>query len=205
VKSNVENEKFFLNLVAVGIVLIRPDGTVFNPKTEKVYTNKTSHGYIQIGWRDGRKVRHILAHRLVFLVLVGPLEAEEQVNHKDGVKTNNLSTNLEKVSNQENTVHAYKTGLIDKNNVRNSLLKRFQQKFGTSAKLSPEQVLEIRTIHASEKITHKELAIRYGISRSNISRLLSGKNYSKAKQILGTKGMPDSGDAKTRLVSKAKP
>jgi len=64
--------------------------------------------YIQIN-----KKRHAL-HRLVALLFIKNPENKGFVNHIDGNKLNNAAFNLEWVTKKENTMHAYKTGLINK-------------------------------------------------------------------------------------------
>jgi hypothetical protein len=64
--------------------------------------------YIQIN-----KKRHAL-HRLIALLFIDNPENKNVVNHIDGNKLNNCVSNLEWVTKQENTMHAYKTGLIKK-------------------------------------------------------------------------------------------
>jgi len=50
-------------------------------------------------------------HRLVALTFLDNPENKEQVNHKDGNKINNALNNLEWVTNQENQIHKFQTGL----------------------------------------------------------------------------------------------
>lgn len=50
-------------------------------------------------------------HRLVATVFIRPPLLREEVNHKDGVKSNNVVTNLEWVTAKENAQHAVRTGL----------------------------------------------------------------------------------------------
>ena len=59
-------------------------------------------------------------------------ENKEQVNHIDGNKLNNNVENLQWVTNQENCIHKFQTGLgnnykrkIEQYNLKNQLIKEF--------------------------------------------------------------------------------
>jgi len=50
-------------------------------------------------------------HRIIAQTFIENPENKEQVNHIDGNKLNNAVSNLEWVTNQENQIHKFQTGL----------------------------------------------------------------------------------------------
>ena len=114
------------------------------------------------------KVKKVV-HRLVAEAFLGeaPTEAH-QINHKDGVKSNNRATNLEWVTPEENTRHAISTGL-----------KKAEcpwEKNRGRYKLSSSDVLSLRALRRTGA-KQKELAERFGISEGHVSAVLSEKHW----------------------------
>lgn len=71
------------------------------------------NGYyrVTLAWKGKKK--QVYVHRLLANHFIPNVDDLPQVNHKDGDKLNNNLDNLEWVTHKENTVHAYKNGLID--------------------------------------------------------------------------------------------
>lgn len=75
----------------------------------------TKDGYPAITLCGGGKQINKTIHRLVAEAFVENPDNKTQVNHKDGVKSNASSDNLEWVTPSENVIHALQLGLKDKN------------------------------------------------------------------------------------------
>jgi hypothetical protein len=64
-------------------------------------------GYLRLTLnKDGNKSNH-LVHRLVANSFLDNIENKNQVNHKNGIKSDNRVDNLEWVTNLENRLHSY--------------------------------------------------------------------------------------------------
>lgn len=89
-------------------------GRVKNSKTGRILKQgRHKQGYSLV-WlsNDGRR-RGRSVHSLVGEAFVPNPNHKPQINHKDGVKSNNYVDNLEWSTGSENTQHAYDTGLFD--------------------------------------------------------------------------------------------
>ena len=93
---------------------VKRDGTVIRRRDGFVYSPCLNHkGYLKlrlsVPWSnhsDGRKPYTI--HRLVAMMYLPYYSPNMQVNHKNGIKTDNRVENLEMVYNSENAAHAWR-------------------------------------------------------------------------------------------------
>lgn len=81
----------------------------------------TPNGYAVVGLYKNNHRSRALVHRLVAKAFIDNPENLPEVNHKDGNKLNNIVSNLEWVSREQNIQHAVKQGLFDTEARRNHL------------------------------------------------------------------------------------
>jgi len=125
---------------------------------------KTDRGYFRVGLRKNKKQRLLFSHRVVALVFLGPIPSGKQVNHKNGIKSDNSPANLEYVTQSENNKHAYLMGL--------------RSARGNASPVRKIGETEAIKIKYSECGTIKQIARKYGISSAQVCNIKSGKSWS---------------------------
>lgn len=137
---------------------ISSGGQVCNSDGEILKSSTNNDGYRSIGIRINGKKTTLFIHALVAKAFIGPKPLGKQINHKDGVKTNNHPSNLEYLTSRENTQHAARMGLLPRGE-RNS-----------HAKLTATQVLEIRRLRDSG-IGLIHIGRQFGVSATQIAKI----------------------------------
>ncbi len=99
-------------------------GNVFSIRANKILKKFSNpDGYVLYKLYEGKKPSTLKAHRLVALNFIDNPTNKTQVNHKNGIKSDNNLSNLEWVSKSENQIHAHKTNLQTKIGERMPCLK----------------------------------------------------------------------------------
>jgi hypothetical protein len=132
-----------------------------------IYVKKelSKKGYYRVAlFKDGVR-KYFSVNRLVAEAFIPNLENKPQVNHINGIKTDDNVKNLEWCTQSENMKHAYKNGL----NFANSGSKC------NLSKLTEKEVKEIRQIGNS--MYRKEVAKIYGVNRLTIGHIVNNKSW----------------------------
>ena len=147
-----------------GVYQVSNLGRVKNFSTSKVLkliVHEKGRLYVKLCKKGAYKMMFV--HVLVARAFIPNPECKPQVNHKNGIKTDNRVENLEWVTASENLLHAYEIGL----------------KVSARRKLSVEDVLYIR--ENPDGLTRKQLAKMFGICVSTLDMVRSGRTYAKMK------------------------
>ena len=163
-----DRQRLFLKAFASGDYACTRRGQVFSwmqGKKRRLAVNLSRHGYPRTRLQIDGKSYWALTHQLVTLFFWGRRSSCWQVNHRDGNKKNNALSNLELVTHLQNAQHAVLKGLY-----------RRGEKHGRAA-LSARQVRTLRAAWRSGKFMAKQLAEKYGVSRSTAHKAATGRTY----------------------------
>lgn len=126
----------------------------------------TVNGYLQVLLRANGKYKSCRVHRLVAEAFIPNTENKSEVNHKNGVKTDNRLENLEWNTRSENAAHMYRKLKIPPNKGMEGKVSRFR-------KLTNEQVEAIKAdIRGFDTIAQE-----YGISKQTVSNIKLERIY----------------------------
>ena len=129
-----------------------------------------SNGYFKVCLYKHGKRTTCKIHCLVLETFVSKRPTNLVCNHKDGDKLNNNVENLEWITQGENNLHAYRTGL----------------KKATGPKLTEEEAHQIKQILAKQQgngpgrghyLTQSEIGKLFNVSPQTISQIKNGKTW----------------------------
>lgn len=146
-------------------------GQVYSKKIKrflKPISNESGYHYVILQSKCVKK--KVLVHRIIATCFLQNNENKPFVNHIDGVKTNNCLDNLEWCTQSENTIHAFKLGLmmVSKNSIDNI------KKLGL---MSAKPVIDV-----SNGMTFNsaiEASTYYNINYKTLNGYLKGKSPNK--------------------------
>lgn len=136
-------------------------------------TTLNHKGYESISLCKNGTKQTAFTHRLVAIAFISNSENKPQINHKNGIKTDNRIENLEWCTNSENQIHAYENGLNKwTENHSNAMRKRGF----TIRKLDNSQVSELKKLRL-QGYTYAKLSEHFGISGKMCEQIIKGKKY----------------------------
>jgi len=126
-----------------------------------------SGGYPHLGLNKNGITKNFTVHRLVAQAFLGVKEKRFEVNHKNSIRTDNRLFNLEWVTHYENVQHTIKSGR-----------KRFPiGEESPHAKLTREDVLQIRKIFKNKKRICKKDYMTFNVCRMTVKRIIERRSW----------------------------
>lgn len=153
------------NLGRIKSFALYPDGRILKPSV-------TRDGYLRTALTKDSKVKHLSIHRLVALAFIPNPENKPEVNHINGIKTDNIVDNLEWSTSSENQLHAFKTGLQTPHSNGGA-----KGELNSHSILSKEDVLKIRELFSSGNFKQTELADLYNVKRGCIFSIVRFRTW----------------------------
>lgn len=144
---------------------IDKEGNVFSLVSNRyLKLSIDTRGYKVLKRSNKKDVR---VHRLVAQLYLPKIDGKNEVNHINGIKTDNRVENLEWCSHQENCLHAYKTGLRQPSCKQKEAARKYcMERKSRKCKDLKNNIIYNSTREASRKTGIPNSTICYNINHS---------------------------------------
>lgn len=147
-------------------------GRIKNNKRQRIVKGGLdTYGYRQVTLCNSGAKKHFTIHRLVALHFIPNPENKPQINHINGIKTDNRAVNLEWVTQQENQDHFWR--VINSEVNRANRVKAHKGKGLLSDNPNSKKV--IRVEDGKVYNTLKEAGLDIGVRYNKISNVCAGR------------------------------
>lgn len=169
-----EEWKYILNIPLLNGYECSNFGNIRN-LSKNYFTNGsiTQKGYVKLYVRKkGDKVYCFPIHQLVLLCFIGPCPYDHCPDHKDTIRHNNRLDNLQYISNIENRKQGGRKfkGKMREDGFGDKISEALSGEGHPLSRLKNEDIFKIRSL-SDNGMLHKEIAILFKMSRSQISRI----------------------------------
>jgi hypothetical protein len=151
--SNTGNVRSIDRVIQTAKYPMNLKGKMLKPAIDK-------KGYKRVAIMVDGKLITLKVHRIVAKAFIDNVNDKPQVNHIDGIKTNNHVSNLEWMNNSENIQHAFDNGLMKAKRLHESARCK-QTKEGI------EEIVRLKSL----KVKNKIIAEMFNCSITSIKRL----------------------------------
>ena len=158
---------------------VTEEGLVFSSKTKKnLKPSFDQQGYARVGIYIGNyKTKTIKVHRLIAETFIDNPLNKKDVNHINGIKSDNRVENLEWCTRSENIKHAFRTGLSKiSDNQKNRFIQMTKSQIG-SKNQSARKIINILTGEIFSTI--KEVLPLVNLKRTTFQAMLNNQNPNK--------------------------